>query len=253
MDGNHHCRQITRVESSGAVVLAAAAVIIVAALSSRVRTRSPSPDVLLFADSRYDSRKPISCYDAYSPLAASAEGTAKCWLRICATRARPVAGVCTFRGSPDADTLEAPRTCDGGGPLTEPTRLDFENLLAFRVALRRFQRWSEDQAGAVGLTHVQHQLLVAIKGHPGSVPPSVGQIADYLLLQSHSAVGLVDRAEAAGFVRRGPDPDDARVARVALTEVGDRLVTELTAATLAEMRKLADALNGLLSAGQETG
>jgi DNA-binding MarR family transcriptional regulator len=161
--------------------------------------------------------------------------------------------VCTFRGSPDADTLESPRTCDGGGPLTEPTRLDFENLLAFRVALRRFQRWSEDQAGAVGLTHVQHQLLVAIKGHPGSVPPSVGQIADYLLLQSHSAVGLVDRAEAAGFVRRGPDPDDARVARVALTEVGDRLVTELTAATLAEMRKLADALNGLLSAGQETG
>jgi hypothetical protein len=46
--------------------------------------------------------------------------------------------------------------------LAEPNRQDFENLLAFRVALRRFQRWSEDQASAVGLTHVQHQLLVAI-------------------------------------------------------------------------------------------
>ena len=50
-----------------------------------------------------------------------------------------------------------------GRPI-QPTRADFENLLSFRVALRRFQRWSEDQASAVGLTHVQHQLLVAIKG-----------------------------------------------------------------------------------------
>jgi DNA-binding MarR family transcriptional regulator len=137
--------------------------------------------------------------------------------------------------------------------LTEPERQDFENLLAFRVALRRFQRWSEDQAGAAGLTHVQHQLLVAIKGHPGGVPPSVGQIADYLLLQSHSVVGLVDRAEAAGFVRRFPDPDDARVARVELTEVGDWLVTRLTKVTLAEMHKLAAALNALVPTGQESG
>jgi len=130
--------------------------------------------------------------------------------------------------------------------LTQPTRQDFENLLAFRVALRRFQRWSEDQAGEVGLTHVQHQLLVAIKGHPGDRPPSVGQLADYLLLQSHSAVGLVDRAEAAGFVRRRADPDDARVVRVELTTEGDRLVTELTKITLTEMRKLAIALNNVL-------
>ena len=135
--------------------------------------------------------------------------------------------------------------------MAEPTRLDSENLLAFRVALRRFQRWSEDQAGAVGLTHVQHQLLVAIKGHPGEVPPSVGQIADYLLLRSHSAVGLVDRAEAAGFVRRCPDPDDARVARVELTATGDQLVTALTEVTLVEMHKLAAALSALVPVGQQ--
>ncbi len=35
-------------------------------------------------------------------------------------------------------------------------REDFEHLLAFRTSLRKFQRWSEDQAGAAGLTHVQH-------------------------------------------------------------------------------------------------
>jgi DNA-binding MarR family transcriptional regulator len=63
-------------------------------------------------------------------------------------------------------------------------------------------------------------------------------------------VGLVDRAEAAGFVRRCPDRDDARVARVELTETGDRLVTGLTEVTLAEMHKLAAALSALIPAGR---
>jgi hypothetical protein len=36
------------------------------------------------------------------------------------------------------------------------TRQDFENLLRFRVALRRFMHWSEGQAAAAGLTPAQH-------------------------------------------------------------------------------------------------
>ena len=131
--------------------------------------------------------------------------------------------------------------------LPQPGREEFERLLAFRVSLRRFQHWSEDQAAAVGLTHVQHQLLVAIKGHPGDNPPSIVELAGYLLLRHHSAVELVNRAEAAGFVRRSPDPDDARVVRVDLTRKGDRLVTELTEAHLAELRKLAGTLNELVT------
>lgn len=130
--------------------------------------------------------------------------------------------------------------------LPQPTREDFEKLLAFRVRLRRFQRWSEDQAVAVGLTHVQHQLLVAIKGHPGSTPPAIGDLADYLLLRHHSAVELVDRAETAGFVRRVPDATDARVVRVELTRTGNRLVTQLTRAHLEELHNLAAALNDLI-------
>jgi len=92
---------------------------------------------------------------------------------------------------------------------------------------------------------------VAIKGHPGGRPPSVRELADYLLLQSHSVVGLVDRAEGAGFVRRRTDSDDARVVRVELTGEGDRLVTELTKVTLTEMRKLAIALNNVLLSHEE--
>jgi DNA-binding MarR family transcriptional regulator len=132
--------------------------------------------------------------------------------------------------------------------LPQPGRQDFENLLAFRVSLRRFQRWSEDHAAAAGLTHVQHQLLVAIKGHPGDTAPSIGELASYLLLRHHSAVELVNRAEAAGFVRRSPDARDARVVRVDLTRKGDRLITELTEAHLAELHNLARAFNRMATA-----
>lgn len=132
------------------------------------------------------------------------------------------------------------------GRSIQPSHQDFENLLRFRVTLRRFQHWSEGQAAEVGLTPAQHQLLVAIKGHPGPEPPAIWEIAEYLMLQKHSAVGLVDRAEAAGVVRRQPDSRDGRVVRVQLTEKGDRLVTDLTTAHLDQLYRLADALNSLL-------
>jgi DNA-binding MarR family transcriptional regulator len=114
------------------------------------------------------------------------------------------------------------------------------------VTLRRFLRWSEEQAAAVGLTPAQHQLLVAIKGHSGPEPPAIRDLAEYLLLQSHSAVGLVDRAEAVGIVRRQQDDKDARVVRVHLTEKGDQLVEELTTAHLTELYNLSESLNHLL-------
>ena len=131
--------------------------------------------------------------------------------------------------------------------MTQLGRDDFEKLLEFRVTLRRFQRWSEDQARAAGLTHVQHQLLVAIKGHHGDRPPTVGDLAGYLLLRPHSAGELVDRAEAAGLVQRTPDGGDGRVIRVLLTAEGDRVMQELTRAHLERLHELAAVLDELVN------
>jgi DNA-binding MarR family transcriptional regulator len=130
--------------------------------------------------------------------------------------------------------------------MSQLTREDFEKLLDFRVALRRFQRWSEDQARAAGLTHVQHQLLVAIKGHQGDRPPTIGDLAGYLLQRPHSTVELVDRAKAAGLVARTSDAGDGRVIRVVLTSEGDRIMQELTAAHLERLRDLAAVLDELV-------
>ena len=131
--------------------------------------------------------------------------------------------------------------------MDQPTRRDYERLLEFRVALRRFQRWSEDHAQAAGLTHVQHQLLVAIRGHPGGKPPSIGDLAGYLLLRPHSTVELVDRAEAAGLVERVPDADDGRIVRVRLTRAGDRTLQQLTRAHLDRLHELATVLDELVA------
>src|SRR5436190_21975309 len=127
------------------------------------------------------------------------------------------------------------------------TRQDFERLLEFRVTLRRFQRWSEDQAQAEGLTHVQHQLLVAIKGHHENQPPTMGDLAGYLLLRPHSTVELVDRAESAGLVERTADNDDGRVVRVRLTREGDRILRQLTPAHLDRLHELAVVLDELVT------
>jgi len=131
--------------------------------------------------------------------------------------------------------------------MPQPTRKDFENLLAFRVSLRRFQRWSEDQARAAGLTHVQHQLLVAVKGHPGSLPPTIGDLSEYLLQRHHSTVELVDRAEAGGLVRRIADARDARLVRVRLTAKAERILSELTPAHLTQLHSLAAVLDELVA------
>jgi DNA-binding MarR family transcriptional regulator len=126
------------------------------------------------------------------------------------------------------------------------TDLDYTALLDFRVALRRFNRWSEDQAAKVGLTHAQHQLMLAVKGHPDERGPTISQVADYLLIRHHSAVELASRTEALGFVKRVKDPDDGRVVRLLLTADGEGGIRLLTAAHLSELRALGPRLLPLL-------
>jgi DNA-binding MarR family transcriptional regulator len=129
------------------------------------------------------------------------------------------------------------------------TQRDYTNLLEFRCALRRFDSWSADQAREAGLTPAQHQLLLAIKGHPGDRGPTISQIAEYLNTRHHSAVGLIDRAEQAGLLARCRDADDARLVRLELTALGQDRVAALSELHLAELSRLAPVLEHLLPHG----
>jgi DNA-binding MarR family transcriptional regulator len=130
--------------------------------------------------------------------------------------------------------------------MTELTPEAYTNLLRFRTALRRFDSWSHEQAARVGLSHAQHQLLLAVKGHPEQSGPTIRDVADYLNTRHHSAVGLVDRAERAGLLRRNRDRDDGRVVRLALTPLGEDRIARLSELHLAELAQLAPLLDHLV-------
>jgi DNA-binding MarR family transcriptional regulator len=122
---------------------------------------------------------------------------------------------------------------------------DYQRLLELRTGLRRFLRWSEEQAAAAGLTSAQHQLLLAIRGHRNPDGPTIGEIAGYLLLRHHSAVGLIDRAVKAGLVMRQEDANDRRVVRLRLTSLGTDILSLLSSAHLEELEKLAPKMREL--------
>src|SRR5437764_12698538 len=125
---------------------------------------------------------------------------------------------------------------------------DFEHLLELRTGLRRFLRWSEEQAKAAGLTATKHQLLLAIKGHPDPAGPTIGEVADYLVLRHHSAVGLIDRAVRDGLVKRNPDPSSKSIVRVTLTQAGADKLEELAEAHVQELAHLAPTMRTLWQA-----
>ncbi|MEO6857141.1 MAG: MarR family winged helix-turn-helix transcriptional regulator [Solirubrobacteraceae bacterium] len=136
-----------------------------------------------------------------------------------------------------------------------PADSDYAYLLELRTGLRRFLRWSEERAKAAGLTASQHQLLLAIRGHRGSEGPAINEIAENLLLRHHSAVELVDRAQAGGLVRRcaDPDPDRYRVVRLTLTPKGADMLQRLAAQHLDELAHLAPAMEALWSVLEQAG
>lgn len=123
---------------------------------------------------------------------------------------------------------------------------DYQRLLAFRTQLRRFDQWSARRALASGLTHAQHQLLLAIRGHADSRGPTIGEVADYLLVRHHTAVELADRTQELGYISRSRDGDDRRVVRLTLTAKGKRRIRALSAAHLEELHQLAPILTALM-------
>lgn len=131
----------------------------------------------------------------------------------------------------------------------EPERLsqsDYEVLSRFRFALRQFTAFSSRAAQAAGVPPQQHQALLAIKGHAGAAPMTVGVLAEQLLIAPQTATELVNRLAESGLVARVTDMDDRRRQALALTDKAEALLGSLTVVHLREIRQLAPALIELL-------
>jgi len=106
-------------------------------------------------------------------------------------------------------------------------KADFEALADFRYQLRRFLRFSEDVTRRAGVTPLQYQLMLQIKGFPGRDWATVAELAERLQAKHHGVVALISRCEAAGLVIRRVGRDDRRHVEVALTRVGQRRLEQL--------------------------
>jgi len=119
----------------------------------------------------------------------------------------------------------------------EPSPADYRALAAFRYQIRRFVHFSEAAARAEGLEPQQHQLLLAVRAWDGNAGPTIGNLAEHLLIQHHSAVGLVDRLAARRLVERSRGEEDRRQVRIRLTAAGAGTLRRLSTEHRAELRK----------------
>lgn len=107
------------------------------------------------------------------------------------------------------------------------SKAEFETLARFRYQLRRYLRFSEEVTRGKGITPLQYQLLLQIKGFPGRQWATVGELAERLQAKHHGVVSLVSRCEAAGLVKRRSGRSDRRCVEVRLTRKGDGCLGQL--------------------------
>jgi DNA-binding MarR family transcriptional regulator len=131
----------------------------------------------------------------------------------------------------------------------EPSELevaDYAALAAFRYELRRFLAFSEQAAAAEGLPAQQHQALLTIAGHTRAEAPTVGLIAEQLLITPSSAVELVSRMVASGLLIKTPGVQDRRRAELQMTPRAREILGKLSRAHLQELEVLKPALTRAL-------
>ena len=116
---------------------------------------------------------------------------------------------------------------------------DYRALAEFRHQIRKFLRFSEHAVREAGVETGQYQLMLAIKGMPEGVRPRIRELANRMQIEHHSAVELVNRLEAGGFVRRERGQGDRREVLLALTPKGERVLAELALHHHEELRSAA--------------
>jgi DNA-binding MarR family transcriptional regulator len=132
----------------------------------------------------------------------------------------------------------------------EITAEDYRALAELRYRIRHFLRDGDAVARAAGLEPQQYQLLLMIRGLPQGEEATIRTLAERLALRHHSAVGLIDRLEARGFVHRNRGRDDRRQVLVSLLPRGERILEKVARRRIDELhsygRELASAIEKLL-------
>jgi DNA-binding MarR family transcriptional regulator len=119
---------------------------------------------------------------------------------------------------------------------------DYAALAEVRYRIRQFLRGGDEDAKAVSLEPQQYQLLLALRALPHQSDATIRLLAERLYLRHHSVVGLVDRLEARGYVRRDRDVRDQRQVLVMLLPAGQQALEKIVQKRLHELRATGQAL-----------
>ena len=128
------------------------------------------------------------------------------------------------------------------------TNASYRQLAAFRYEMRKFLSFSEQAARNAGIEPQQHQVLLAIRGLPSDVRPTVGAVAERLCVQHHTAVGLVDKLEGHGLLERHRGQNDKREVLLRLTPEGVRILRRLSTLHQQQLVVVGPAMVSALSA-----
>jgi DNA-binding MarR family transcriptional regulator len=119
---------------------------------------------------------------------------------------------------------------------------DYQALAELRYQIRLFLHFSEQAARKMDVEPQQHQLMLALKGLPAGLHPTIKTLAERMQTQHHSTVELVNRLARAGLVRRSRAGDDRRQVLLALTSKGEKVLSELSMGHKDELRTQGPAL-----------
>ena len=107
------------------------------------------------------------------------------------------------------------------------TKRQYEALANFRYRMRQFLRYSEEITRRHGLTPLQYQLMLQVKGYPGREWATISELAERLQAKHHGVVSLITRCQRAGLVKRAQSDVDRRTVHVKLTSRGEAALARL--------------------------
>lgn len=115
------------------------------------------------------------------------------------------------------------------------TELEYLALGEFRYQLRKFLRHMEEASRLLGASPQQYQLLLAIKGLPKNMTPTISRLAERMQLNHNSMVELVDRCAENQLIRRTRSASDRRRVTLSIIPEGETLLRKLGVAARQEL------------------
>jgi DNA-binding MarR family transcriptional regulator len=125
---------------------------------------------------------------------------------------------------------------------------DYRSLASFRYEIRKFLAFSEQAARDAGIEPQQHQLLLAVKGLPKDLRPTIRTLAERLCIQHHTTVELVDKLEERGLLERKRGVEDRREVLLRMTLSGTALLQTLSKIHREQLRTVGPAMVSALGA-----